>query len=187
MLTSYQYGFVAVASESAHGGATTAWTSPDGRTWTMRPDWDLPINVTGIVGMGSGLVAVANGTGVAPSPSASPTPKPSPTKAGTAGTASWWYSTSGLVWRQTSLTTIGTDYAVVNGRILAFSIPATAGAGWTAFSSADGRTWQSLGATTATFPGAPYCRIASSGSRVAIVGWQGTAQLKDYFGTFAGN
>jgi hypothetical protein len=186
LLGAYQYGFVAVASDKAHAGATTAWTSPDGRTWAMRSEWNLPINVTAVFGIGSGIVAVADGTGVAPSASASPTAKPSPTAAGTAGNSTWWWSSTGLVWRATGLTTAGSNFSIVNGRILAFSVAAKAGGAWTAYSSADGRTWQSLGVTAVSFAGSNVCRIASSGSRIAIIGWQATAQLKDFFGSYSG-
>ena len=188
-VAAYQYGYVAVASDPAHNGATTAWTSPDGRTWTMRSDWRLPINVTGVFGIGTGLVAVTNGTGVAPSPSASPTPKASPTAAGT-GTASrstWWWSSTGLAWKQSGLVMSGSNYAVVNGRILAFDVPTKAGSGWVEWSTSDGKSWQNLGPSTVSFAYSPTCRIASIGSRIAIVGWDAKAQLKDFFGSFSGS
>jgi hypothetical protein len=187
LVTSYQYGFVIVASDKARGGATNAWTSPDGRTWSARSEWALPLNVTAILGTSSGIVAVTSGSGVAPSASASATPKPSPTKAGALASGNWWWSSTGLVWRQTGLTATGAYFGLVNGRIVAFSPPSKVGDPWTGFSSADGRTWQTIGKTAVTFAGVNVCRIASSGSRVVVIGWQATAQLKDFYGSYAGS
>jgi hypothetical protein len=87
---SYHYGFVAVGVDPTKGGATSAWTSPDGRTWTLRTDWHLPPNVTSITGVGFGLMATAKtpipGTsGSSAGASPSPTPGALATAAGTAG------------------------------------------------------------------------------------------------------
>lgn len=79
----YKSGFVATGSDSNRQGVSTAWTSPDGVTWTMRTDWHLPANVTQIFGIGNGLVAITNGSGIAPTPSAS-----APASASASGLAS---------------------------------------------------------------------------------------------------
>jgi hypothetical protein len=72
-VATYQYGFVAVGTNTARGGASAAWSSPDGRTWTLRPDWKLPPNVTALFGVGKYLVATSTVTpGAAPAPLASP-------------------------------------------------------------------------------------------------------------------
>jgi len=90
-VATYHYGFVAVGVDATKGGATSAWTSPDGRTWTLRTDWHLPANVTAIAAMGYGLVATAE-TAIPGLANASPTPSPTPvplaTPAGTARPAS---------------------------------------------------------------------------------------------------
>jgi cell division septation protein DedD len=76
----YRFGFVAVGTDPARQGATTAWTSPDGRTWTIRTDWHLPPKVTALFGLGNTLVAAAAtappaapGTSAGPSGSAGAT------------------------------------------------------------------------------------------------------------------
>ena len=70
-VNTYQYGFVAVGTNAARGDQLfAAWTSPDGRTWTLRADWKLPPNVTSLFGLGKGLVATSTVTpgAVAPLP-----------------------------------------------------------------------------------------------------------------------
>ncbi len=75
----YKSGFVATGNDPTRAGISTAWISPDGVTWTMRPDWHLPVNVTQVFGIGNGLVAITSGSGVAPaaSPSAPASAPPS--------------------------------------------------------------------------------------------------------------
>jgi hypothetical protein len=198
----YKLGFVATGSDPTRQGISTAWTSPDGSVWTMRPDWKLPVNVTQVFGIGDGLVATTSGTGVAPSASASasaraapssvasalPTPTPKPTPAPTAAgntPNTWWWSSTGIKWQQSGLQTSGDNWAVVNGRILAFDVPTKAAANWTVWSSVDGKNWLHPESGPVVFGGSTGAGIASIGSQVVIVGWQAKAQLKDYFGTFA--
>ena len=182
-VATYRYGYVAVGTDPARKGATTAWTSPDGRTWTLRTDWHLPPNVTALFGMGSPLVASAN-TAVASAPSTSPSAKPTPTPAATVQSTTWWWSASGVVWQQSGLQTSAGDWAFVNGRILVLSAPAKLTGNWTAWSSADGTSWQRPTSESITFAGSQTCAIASIGNRVVIVGWENAGALKDYFGQF---
>ena len=58
-VATYRFGYVAVGTDPTRQGATTAWTSPDGRTWTIRTDWHLPPKVTALFGLGNTLVAAA--------------------------------------------------------------------------------------------------------------------------------
>ena len=86
-VATYHYGFVAVGVDTTKGGATSAWTSPDGRTWTLRTDWHLPPNVTSVEGIGYGLVATAK-TPIPGSSTNTASPSPSATSIATAvGTA----------------------------------------------------------------------------------------------------
>jgi len=192
-VATYRYGYVAVGSDPAHGGATTAWTSPDGRTWTIRTDWHLPAMVTALFGMGNSLVAEAVTAAPAtptasPKPSGSaaakPTPKPTPTPAAPA-TVSWWWSATGVVWQQSGPVTSGGNMAIVNSQLLVFDAPVNGG-NWTAWTTADGKTWRRPTADPISFAGSRSCTIASLGGRVVIVGWDGPGALKDYLGQFAG-
>ncbi|HEY1169622.1 MAG TPA: hypothetical protein VGE81_11690 [Candidatus Limnocylindrales bacterium] len=182
-VATYRYGYVAVGTDPARKGATTAWTSPDGRTWTLRTDWHLPPNVTALFGTGTTLVAPAN-TAVAAAPSSSPSAKPTPTPAAPVQSTTWWWSASGVVWQQSGLQTSVGDWAVVNGRILVLSAPAKSTGNWTAWSSSDGTSWQRPTSESITFAGSQTCAIASIGNRVVIVGWENAGALKDYFGQF---
>jgi hypothetical protein len=205
----YGFGFIATGSDPTRQGVSTAWTSPDGRTWTLRTDWHLPVNVVQAFGMGNGLVAITSGSGIAPSssalpsaspaakhsanPSASATPKPTPTAKPTpAPTASgtpantWWWSSTGVKWQQTGLQTSGGNWAIVSGQILALDAPAQAASSWIVWSSSDGKNWQRPVSDPLAFGGSTSCRIASTTSQIVVVGWQSKGQLKDYFGSFAG-
>jgi hypothetical protein len=195
----YKTGFVATGSDPARLGVSTAWTSTDGRTWTLRPDWHLPINVTQIFSMGNGLVAITSGSGVAPSASATPTPAASaarsdspsakPSAAASASTtppSSWWWSSTGVNWQPTSLKTSGGNWAIVNGQILAFDVPPAGTANWAVWTSADGKNWLRPSSGVVAFGGSTSARIASNGSQVVIVGWAAKGQLKDFYGKFAG-
>lgn len=206
----YQYGFVAVGTNAARGGASAAWTSPDGRTWTLRSDWKLPPNVTALFGVGRFLVAASTVTPgvVAPtiapaasgSPSASgsavasssakakatpkPTPTPAPTPAPTPGTpyVQWWWSGTGESWQQTSLQTSTTNYALVNDEIFVIDPPAGGASDWTAWSSSDGRNWIRPVSDPIAFRGAKVCALAALSNNLVIVGWDAPGQLKGYFG-----
>ena len=199
-VATYHYGYVAVGTDPNRQGATTAWTSPDGRTWTMRTDWHLPANVTSLFGMGTTLVAAANTATPTGSASATahaaasasakptPTPKPTPTKAPTAAAPSstWWWSATGVVWQQSGLQTSGGDWAIANNGLLVLSAPATPTGSWPAWSSSDGRSWTQSGSSAINFAGSgTICSIDSLGSRIIIVGWEGPGSLKGYFGRFA--
>lgn len=199
----YKLGFVATGNDPTRQGISTAWTSPDGNIWTMRPDWRLPVNVTQVFGMGDGIVAITSGSGIAPtaSPSAkapaaassgasaaaTPTPKPTPAPTG-AGTAlnTWWWSSTGVKWQQSGLQTSGDNWTIVSGRILALDAPVKLTGPWTVWSSVDGKNWLRPEASPLAFGGSTVASIASIGSQIVIVGWQAKAQLKDYFGSFAG-
>ena len=196
----YRYGYVAIGTDPNRLGATTAWTSPDGRTWTMRTDWHLPANVTSLFGVGTTLVAEANTPTPAASASASPhaaasasakptpTPKPTPTKAPGAAAQSntWWWSANGVVWQQSGLVTVGGDWAVANNGLLVLGAPATQTGNWPAWTSSDGRSWTPSNSSAINFAGSgTICSIDSLGSRIIIVGWEGPGSLKDYFGQFA--
>ncbi|MGA2514204.1 MAG: hypothetical protein ABSG37_11380 [Candidatus Limnocylindrales bacterium] len=182
-VSTYRYGYVAVGTDPTRKGATTAWTSPDGRTWTLRTDWHLPPNVTALFGMGTALVAAAN-TAAAPAPSSSAAAKPTPTPAATVQSTTWWWSPSGTVWQQSGLQTAGGDWGIVNGRILVLSAPAKPTGNWAVWSSSDGASWGRPASESITFAGSQTCTIASIGNRVVIVGWEGAGALKDYFGRF---
>lgn len=204
-VASYRYGFVAVGSDPARAGVSTAWTSPDGRTWTMRADWHLPANVTQLFGQGNGLVASAvavtptNAASTAsPVPSATaggsakPTatpkatavPKITPTPAPVQAKVSWYWSSSGVVWQSTGLTTADGETAIINGEILVLDAPAKASDNWIAWSSADGKAWQRPPADAFLFRGSRTGGVAAIGNRVVFVGTEGVGQLKDYFGEF---
>jgi hypothetical protein len=198
-VATYRYGYVAVGTDPTRQGATTAWTSPDGRTWTLRTDWHLPPNVTALFGQGNTLVAAANTATAAASssarPSASaaasvkatPTAKPTPTPAVPVQSSTWWWSATGVVWQQSGLQTSDGDWAIANGRILVVSAPTTKGSSWTAWSSVDGRSWDPPRSGSLEFAGARTCTITSIDDRVIIVGWEGPGSLKDYYGRFGGN
>jgi hypothetical protein len=204
-VASYRYGFVAVGSDPARAGISTAWTSPDGRTWTMRADWRLPANVTQLFGQGDGLVASAvavtptNASSTAsPIPSASAggsakatvtpkataVPKATPTPAPAQEKISWYWSLSGVVWQSTGLTTADGQTAVINGEILVLDAPAKASDNWIAWSSGDGKTWQRPPADAFLFRGQRTSGVAAIGDRIVFVGMDGAGQLKDYFGEF---
>jgi hypothetical protein len=203
-VSSYRYGFVAVGSDPSRAGVSTAWTSPDGRTWTMRADWKLPPNVTQVFGRGNGLVASAvaaaptDAASASPAPSATaggsaaPTatpkatavPKDTPTPAPVQAKVSWYWSSSGVVWQSTQLTTADGETAVINGEILVLDAPADASGNWIAWSSGDGKAWQRPPSDTFLFRGSRTCGVASIGNRIVLVGTDGVGQLKDYFGEF---
>jgi hypothetical protein len=146
-VASYKYGFVAVGSDPTHGGVSTAWTSPDGRTWTLRADWKLPANVTQVFGMGDGIVASAvlaapssvasasPGASASAKASVKPTavpkatavPKPTTTPAPPQDKNVWYWSSSGVVWQTTGLTTADGTTAVINGEILVLDAPSRHG------------------------------------------------------------
>ena len=195
-VATYQFGFIASGSDSAHGGVSTAWTSPDGLTWTTRTDWHPPLNVTAMFGMGAGVVAVTAGSGVplaTPAATANASAGPANASAGPATSASpsnastWWWSGTGVNWRQSGLAFSGGNWAVANDRILAFDVPANATSAWAVYSSIDGKSWQRPGSTALSFGGSSSCRIASIGDRIVAVGWAAPGQLTDFFGTFSGS
>jgi hypothetical protein len=145
-VATYRFGFVAVGTDAAREGATTAWTSPDGRTWTLRTDWHLPPNVTALFGMGNALVATARtaapvaaatpapaatasaaASGAASvKPSAAPSLAPTATPAATTNTTTWWWSATGVTWQTSGLQTTSASWSIVDGQILLFDPPATA-------------------------------------------------------------
>lgn len=180
-VATYKNGFVAVGTDPARAGATTAWTSGDGQTWTLRTDWKLPPNVTALFGMGSNLIATAD-TAV-PTPSASA--KPTPTPAVAAQTTTWWWSATGVGWQQSGLQITGNNWAVVNGELLALDPPAKPADPWIAWSSVDGKSWQRPVSSQIVFAGSKTCGIGSSNNKVVIVGWATNSALTDYKGQFA--
>ncbi len=196
----YKSGFVATGNDPTRQGVSTAWTSPDGVTWTMRPDWHLPVNVTQVFGIGEDLVAITNGSGVAPTASATasaaapasasasasvaPTAKPTAAASPSADLpSSWWWSTTGVKWQPSGLKTSGGNWSIVDGQIFALDVPLSPTNNWTAWSSADGKNWQRPLAPAMTFGGSSSCRIASTPSQMVVVGWEAKGQLKDYFGS----
>jgi hypothetical protein len=92
---------------------------------------------------------------------------------------------TGLVWQQSGLVTSGGNLAILDKQILVFDAP-IGSANWTAWTSADGHNWRKPASDPVDFPGARTSGIASLGSRVVIVGWEGPGALKDYMGTFSG-
>jgi hypothetical protein len=206
-VATYRYGFVAVGTDATRAGATTAWTSPDGRTWTMRTDWHLPPNVTALFSVGTTLVATAktappataSGSAAhsAPaspsssaSPAATPTPAPAASTAPAAATTTWWWSTTGVAWQKSGLETATRNWAIVNGRVLVLDAPASSTAPWTAWSSSTGMSWQhppsASGFDAISFTGSKACVIASNGSQVIVVSWDAPGALKDFLGHFSG-
>jgi len=215
-VATYRYGYVTVGTDPARQGATTAWTSPDGRTWTIRTDWHLPPKVTALFGIGTSMVAEAatappsapgssasgspaikaSGSPFATgslAPSSSPsakatpkvTPKPTATPVPAPTTTTWWWSATGVVWQPSGLVTQGSgNMANVSGQILVIDAPAKAG-NWTAWASADGKTWRKPASDPVLFAGAKTCILASLNNRLVIVGWDGPGALKDYVGQFA--
>jgi hypothetical protein len=206
----YHYGFVAVGSDPAKQGATTAWTSPDGRTWTMRSDWRMPPNVTAVFGMGYSIVATAKTTipGAAASasaspgasgsasssasPSASPTatpkvtakPKPTPTLPSTVKPVTWWWSATGVGWQTSGLQSAVGNWQVIGSEILVLDPPTKLSDNWTAWTSPDGRIWKHPQSSAVSFAGSKTCYIASRGSSILVVGWHADGVLEDYYGDF---
>ena len=202
----YHYGFVAVGSDASKQGATTAWTSPDGRTWTMRSDWRMPPNVTGVFGMGYGIVATAKTTipGAAASASASPsagssasasaspkatpkvTPKPkaTPTPATPTKPITWWWSATGVGWQTSGLQSAAGNWQVIGSEILVLDPPTKLSDDWTAWTSPDGRVWKHPGSSAISFAGAKACFVAARGNSILIVGWHADGVLQDYYGDF---
>jgi hypothetical protein len=179
----YHYGFVAVGTDAARQGATTAWTSLDGRTWTSRTDWHLPPNVTALFGMGTSLVATAK-TAVptaTPTPTAPPTPTPSPP----AKSTTWWWSATGVAWQQSGLETSSAGWSIVNRQILLLDAPVGHTGEWTAWSSIDGRSWRQPVSNPVSFAGSKTCTIASRDDSIIIVSWDAPGDLKDYYGQFS--
>jgi hypothetical protein len=207
-VATYHYGYVAVGSDPTKQGATTAWTSPDGRTWTMRSDWRLPPNVTALFGMGYGLVATAKtappgasasaGPSSSASPSASasssasaspttkPTAKPKPTAVPvtTDKPITWWWSASGVAWQQSGLKSSAGNWAILSSQLVVFDAPTKLSSDWGAWTSADGRIWKQPKSAPISFAGAKTCAIAWRANTLIIVGWQATGVLKDYYGQF---
>ncbi len=193
-VSTYRYGYLAMGTDATRQGATTAWSSPDGRTWTLRSDWHLPPNVTALFGIGNSIVAVANtavstssaSPGASAAASASPTAKASATPALPVQSTTWWWSATGLVWQQSGLQTSSGGWAVVNGEILVLDSPAKPTGNWTAWSSPDGKTWQHPAADPISFGGSRTANIASFDTNVMVVSWDAPGTLKDYFGKFIG-
>jgi hypothetical protein len=182
-VATYRYGYVAVGTDPARQGATTAWTSPDGRTWTMRTDWHLPPNVSALFGMGNTLVAAAKtAPGATASSSASARPTPTPATAAVA-TTTWWSSSTGVTWQKSGLETQVHNWAIVNNQILVVDPPARAG-NWTAWTSPNGISWQHATSDVFSFAGSRTCSIGSNGSQVVVVSWESLGVLKDYYGPF---
>ena len=204
IVSAYHYGFVAVGVDPNKGGATTAWTSPDGRTWSMRTDWHLPANVTGLTAMGYGLVATARtaipgasgsaGPGASAGPTLAPTPKPgakptavpkptpSPALPANLKATTWWWSASGVSWIESGLQTSGGNWAIVGDEIVALDAPAKAAANWDVWSSVDGRTWKKPASEPVIFAGSKTCVVASREGRIVIVGWHASGSLQGYYG-----
>jgi hypothetical protein len=192
-VSTYRYGYLAVGTDATRQGATTAWSSPDGRTWTLRNDWHLPPNVTALFGIGNFLVATANTTvavstaspGKSAAASASPTPKASATPvAAPVQLTTWWSSATGVVWQQAGLQTTAGGWAVINGEILVMDASATPQGSWSAWSSPDGKTWQRPAADRVSFAGSRTCTIASLDTGILMVSWEAPGTLKAYFGKF---
>ena len=202
IVASYHYGFVAVGVDPSKGGATTAWTSPDGRTWSMRTDWHLPANVIGLTAMGYGLVATARtalpgasgsaGPGASAGPTVPPTPKPgakptaakptsSPALPANLKPTTWWWSASGVSWIESGLQTSGGNWAIVGDELVAFDA-AKVGANWVVWSSVDGRTWKKPDSAPVSFAGSKTCVVASREGRIVIVGWHADGSLQGYYG-----
>ena len=62
-ITSRSEGFIAVGFRTigaAEGGSFAAWTSPDGKAWSLTSDAKQGLEPTGLVGGGPGLVAVGS-------------------------------------------------------------------------------------------------------------------------------
>jgi hypothetical protein len=74
--------------------------------------------------------------------------------------------------------------AIVSGQILVIDPAAKAG-NWTAWASADGKTWRKPATNPVLFAGAKTCVLASLNNRLVIVGWDGPGALKDYLGRLA--
>jgi hypothetical protein len=186
-VATYHYGFVATGVDNNRQGATTAWTSPDGRTWTMRTDWHLPANTTAVFGMGYSLVATANTAIPASSaPASSASAKPTPTPAVAIQSTTWWWSATGVAWGKSGLQTSGGDWAIAGSQILVLEAPATPTGKWNAWTSSNGSTWQRPPSGAVNFAGSTTCVIAARDTSILIVSWDSPGVLKDYFGTFAG-
>ena len=155
-VATYRFGYVAVGTDPARQGATTAWTSPDGRTWTIRTDWHLPPKVSALFGLGNTLVAAAAtapptvpGTSAAPSSSTGPaTPSGSPN-------ASASTSPSGSA--SASAVATASPTPVPTPKPTATPVPAPTTTTW--WWSSNGVVWQESG-------------LASSGGNFAVVGNQ---------------
>ena len=183
-VATYRYGYVAVGTDPARQGATTAWTSPDGRTWTMRTDWHLPPNVSALFGMGNTLVAAARTVPTAtPSSSVSAKPTPTPAATGATATTTWWSSSTGVTWQKSGLETQVHNWTIVDNQILVLDPPARAG-NWTAWTSPNGISWQRPSSDAFSFAGSKNCSIGSNGSQVVVVSWESLGVLKDYYGPF---
>jgi hypothetical protein len=201
-VATYNYGYVAVGSDPAKQGATTAWTSPDGRTWTMRSDWRLPPNVTALFGVGFGLVATARtaipgaaaspGSSASALPSGSPKatpkatakPKPTPTPLTTEKPITWWWSASGVSWLVSGLKTSTGNWAILNGHVVVLDAPTKLSSDWAAWTTLDGKVWRQPSSTPISFAGSKICFLSSRGNSLVIVGWQADGVLKDYYGEF---
>jgi hypothetical protein len=182
-VATYRYGYVAVGTDPARQGATTAWTSPDGRTWAIRTDWHLPPNVSALFGMGNTLVAAAKTAPAAtPSSSALAGPTPTPVSAA-AATTTWWSSSTGVTWQKSGLETQAHNWAIVQDQILVLDPPSRAG-NWTAWTSPNGISWQHPTYGAFGFTGSKTCSIGSNGSQVVVVSWESLGVLKDYYGPF---
>ncbi len=211
-VATYRFGYVAVGTDPARQGATTAWTSADGRTWTIRTDWHLPPKVTALFGLGNTLVAAAatappaspdssaspsgsggalSSAGASGSPAASskatpvPTAKPSATPVPAPTTTTWWWSSTGVVWQELGLISSGGNFAITGDQLLVFDAPTTPTANWTAWTSADGKSWRRPSADPVSFAASKSCEIASLSGRIVIVGWEAPGNLKDYLGKLA--
>jgi hypothetical protein len=205
-VASYRYGFVAYGADPAREGLSSAWTSPDGRTWTLRSEWRLPANIVRVFGQGNGLVASA--VAIAPPAPASPSPTPVATKASSAkptakpkatpvpkptptptpppdqNKVSWYWSSTGAVWQSTQLTTADGQVAVINGEILVVDVPASTSESWGLWTSGDGKTWLRPAADAFLFKGQRTCGIAAIGDSIVFIGLDGPGQFKDFRGRF---